>query len=63
MDYTCWSHSELVRELQARDAKLIKWEKEITDALNEGDDYKAIKNLRSVVGEMKEKIAEVNITI
>ncbi len=53
--------SELVAELEARDAKLIKWEKQITDALDEGDDEKALKMIESVLGEMREKITETNV--
>ena len=45
MDYTCWGISELIRELQARDAKIIEWENTLMSALREEDEER-VKDVR-----------------
>ncbi len=54
MDYTCWGISELIRELQARDAKIREWENTLMSALREEDEERVIDVREQMFAMMQE---------
>jgi hypothetical protein len=54
MGYASWGVSELVHELQARDAKIREWENTLFSALRERDGER-IKDVRDQMFEMMQE--------
>ncbi len=53
-DYRCWGFSELVVELESRDAVLMGWEHEIAKTLaGQGEEPQDL--LRALLAEMRER--------